>query len=1211
MASAGQTLHDYTDGKYSLGSQDLNLNFGEKVAYAAENYLTKDVRTEDNTVYENYKRADRVAAVMSLAISNASDVSEVSAYEKATSGANRDYLDTIGYTNFSQSDGGFSSKSFQYTDSSGKIQTMTPNQPLSPSQMKDLSINGKCTINGCVCTVEGMSRTDAMNQARAVTAINDRTARFQGHMSSKDKRIEANDMRKSSLEYIKTASGPNSTLSKYIGNGSATEIRNTRRALERERASILDNLSKNPKDSKLLSNLAAKNNEISLLDKHDSVFGGNDHARGGGLTSRQHYGLSTVSSYVMGSDMSLAYRTYRTEATIVTQATRIAYRATAKVAGYGSRSALTLANKVAPNSRFTRGINHLDNSLKSRRDARDTYRQLRASGNKRAANAFRTSNRNAQKNARIVRKESKLELKLNKQLANGKTKRAQITNARLKANKWKQNRNKAISKVTSFLSKPFAFIGKLGRGIWNISPFGLASKFYKKFINPIRMGIQTVINIVKKFLVKYLAIPIAIFLLYVIYVNLICDIVMICGAFFVSDDQDNSNYIQKIVDDISSDLSSDYLKIAKKDAAEHYSSLDNAPKSGYAKSGAFTGTTINGGEAINWYKAATEGSIGDITNWDGTKQLNSLNANLLPITSLMHYRFSTVIDKTNYLNARGYMYYMYIFSHDIQGYDYKDIDDCAPENIYAEPITVANWDIDKKEVYRPKELCSNVYLHGYDTLTASTKLNEIALSMGKACYKIAKAVGVPSFTTLVDETMGQTMGIWVNTKPYDTIDGVDVECHNYVATVYSVTEYELPGADHGWYSELLCGQRPHIHDASCYELICDEKDTPCTMPGDCDAKEGEPGWHICNDSKHTHKDGPPPDYQCLDDGDYNECWKLTCNIPAHDHTAWFEPYTDADGNYHESCYKTVYICKGHCGGHIQPVINLKVDTDWDSLMRKDTLTMPRRLKESDFSDDLFGLIFKASGNLSAYQTEWENKTKAWFTISARDATASEKDVNGFHGWINKKTGTTDAMVAELSDLYGTEDTQFKEGVKNWEEIGGVVFPLGSGKPLSQMEIDSYMEELLAANPGLSDSRQAAIRKAMEYVGMFWYDLQNPATMMAESGRIDCSGFISSVLYHADIGFANDWTASGYSSAGIPRPSSMVAGDILSKNLNSYAGAWTGDGSSNHVIMYIGHLSDGPDGDGEYIIDCSSSQGGSCLRKMSDFGGYKYCYRGCY
>ena len=198
----------------------------------------------------------------------------------------------------------------------------------------------------------------------------------------------------------------------------------------------------------------------------------------------------------------------------------------------------------------------------------------------------------------------------------------------------------------------------------------------------------------------------------------------------------------------------------------------------------------------------------------------------------------------------------------------------------------------------------------------------------------------------------------------------------------------------------------------------------------------------------------------------------------------------------------------------------------------------------------------------------------------------------------------------MTGLYGSVNDKFKDGIETWKAMD-VTFPIGGGTPLSETEIESYMEELLAANPGLSDSRQAAIRKAMEYVGMFWYDLQNPGTMYAEEGRIDCSGFISSVLYHAEIGFANDWTASGYSGSGFPRPSSMVAGDILSKNLNSYAGAWTGDGSPNHVIMYIGHLSDGPDGDGEYIIDCSSSLGGSCLHKMADFGGYKYCYRGCY
>ena len=137
-----------------------------------------------------------------------------------------------------------------------------------------------------------------------------------------------------------------------------------------------------------------------------------------------------------------------------------------------------------------------------------------------------------------------------------------------------------------------------------------------------------------------------------------------------------------------------------------------------------------------------------------------------------------------------------------------------------------------------------------------------------SAYKIGKKFMNGKSTYVLDKFAGKTEGIWVDEIPSDAVGN----CHNYVAAVYSTVEYE---DEDGWHSELLCGQRPHIHDASCYELICDEKDTPCTMPGDCDAEPGEPGYHICNSSKHTHKDGPPPDYQSLDDGDYNECWKLT------------------------------------------------------------------------------------------------------------------------------------------------------------------------------------------------------------------------------------------------------------------------------------------------------------------------------------------------
>ena len=1206
-------IHSYTNGRFSVGPQDgVENTFIENVGSAATQIATKDFRTEENTVYDNYKRLDRVAAVSSVLMANSSAVLNADKYEEAMGAVSSSYLAKIGY-----SDNGNAEKSilngqiFAYKDSSGVMQTITTSG-LDDSQLRSLSINGTCKINGFTCTVNGMSRTDAMQHASSAIEGQKHTEHISGSLSRRDKNVELSRMRSDSLNYIKSLPDPTGVIKNTLKNGNENEIKSCLNQINNEISNVRAQITANPKDTSLRKTLNDLIEQQNALTEHNGMLGGGTSS-GLGMTRHQRYGLNIIASNMVGSDMMFAYRTYKAETQIVTGAVRVAYKGGAKIGGAIANRGLQAANTFIPQSRLTQKLNQIANSAQERQNRRQNYREKVRNGQRKEAKQELKQFRKERKNLRSVRKEERLKCKLKKQQAKGHTKRAVITNGRIRLHQGTQTIRKFEAGLKSKILKPFTATKNFFSNMWQRSIFGRMTKGIHSATAFVREKLNIVMAQVKKILLKYLAIPVIAFLLIAILITGLADIMVMVSALFLSEEEDNTNYTQKIVDEIAQTMSKDYLKLAKKDAEKHYASIDNAPKSGYSKDGVFTGTTINGGNEIDWHKAPTAGSIGDITNWDGTKKLSSINANLLPITSLMHYRFSTVIDEDNYLTAKAYMYYMYVLSHDIVGYDYKDIDDCAPENIYAGTITAENWDVSKKTLSRPDEICANIYLHGYPIETTNTKLTEIANKAMKAAYKIAHAIAPYE---VVDKVLGKTQGIWVDEKPYDTINGVNVECKNYVASVYSVTEYSTGPNWYDWYTELLCGQVPHIHDASCYKLDCDIEDTPCTMPGDCNAGVGEPGYHICNGSTHTHKDGPPADYMSLVDDDYNECWKRTCDIPAHSHTAWFEPYDDAEG-HHESCYSTVYICKGHCGGHVQPIINLKVDTNWDSLMRRDNLNIPNFVTSSQFYDGFVANIFQICSDLSGYQNEWNKKVTKWFTfnvhsgVSSKDEESADEDVNGFYGWIDEDTGTTDTMVAELESIYGTEETDFEEGVKNWEEVGEVVFPLGAGRPLSEIEIDSFMEELLASNPGLSANRQAAIQKAMEYVGMFWYDLQNPGTMMDESGRIDCSGFISSVLYHAEIGFANDWTASGYSSHGFARPGSMIPGDILSKNTNYYAGSWSGDGKSNHVIMYIGHLSDGPDGDGEYIIDCSSSQGGSCLRKMKDFSGYNYCYRGCY
>lgn len=80
--SFNETVYQYTNGKYSLGSQDgTSGSFVKTVGQAASQVGTKDLKTEENTVYENQKRVERTMAVASLISSDYKQVSEINSYK--------------------------------------------------------------------------------------------------------------------------------------------------------------------------------------------------------------------------------------------------------------------------------------------------------------------------------------------------------------------------------------------------------------------------------------------------------------------------------------------------------------------------------------------------------------------------------------------------------------------------------------------------------------------------------------------------------------------------------------------------------------------------------------------------------------------------------------------------------------------------------------------------------------------------------------------------------------------------------------------------------------------------------------------------------------------------------------------------------------------------------------------------------------------------
>lgn len=1229
-------IHNYSDGKFAINTQSNMSDPANIAGQIALNYTTKDFKTEENTVYDNKHRVERAAAVASVFTADYRKVEECARFDFYAKSINQDstdnnavtsYLNKIGYINTKdvQARNNMLEKAVYEKVNQDGSATKMGHYELSSKQKQELTASGTCTVmdasgHPVQVRISGQSQQDVMS---IMAQGNNSAFRYDSFLNAGTKNVKLQqmaEMRQYGITYLKKEGGVGSVLDKFVKSGSSDELKQTHAELEKERQKIL-NSNGNKKDDPRLAEI---DRQKKLLSEHEKMLGNSDN-QGTRRSQSRSYGLSIMQGKVLGSDMNSGYRFYKQSATLANKAVHLTVQANSAMA----MSAMSRVERRANASNISDEMkNKISEIAQNRRDAYAMQKKgasMRKQGRYGEFKRERRTARMTAKNERSVVRDNRLKEK-------------QQNNPRIQR-KLQRSENKRTRRISRNERRDARYIAK-EKFLQNAKEWVKRRKLvqlYNRFINPIVATFSQVKKIVAKFVLKYIAPAIASFVLFLIKAALVADVLAILISFFYSDENGNKNYVQTIVDDTAEELGDGYFDIAKRDAATHYSDIDNAPVSGYLKDG-----TFNGDLKINWWKAATEGNIGTIKNWDGTRELASINSNLLPITSMMHYRFSRDVNKDNWLTAKAYVYYMYVVSHEVEGYEYRDLADCDKAMLYSTPIDYTYWNPDNHELTRPHAICSNIYLHGYST-DMSYKLNEIAMSMCTATYKMTKYLGIDN--EKIDATLGKTQGIWIDEIPSDNIDGIDVTCNNYLSLQYGTdeeTDANCGLKEHGHTKEeyqLTCNIEEHTHgDGNCNADACTHvcNEDCCDVQGkhfihNNNACTHEHDASCCSKSEHTHDSAPDFEGAIYSDDPIGTqgCYTTTCGIPVHQHIMWTSPLNPG-------CWKTVYICKGHCGGHIEPVINLRVDNEWKSLMEKDGFVMPVYIKEGDFNKNTVDLAFKYD-TLSEWNSYWDKTMQAWFSPSRKytlthagdvisdsfsewtnswveknfdiDLSDKELDIFAFNGWTKEDGSINQMELLNLESLYGKTANDFEDGVELWEEMN-VVFPLGGTKPLSSAQKQMFMAAILEAYPDLSDSRKAAIEQAFDYVGKFWYDLKNPGTFEAESGRIDCSGFISSVLHHS-IGFGNDWTASGYSQAGDSRPSDLIPGDILSKNNNYYMNGWNGDGQPNHVIMYIGYLEDGPDGSGTYIVDCSSSQGGSALRILSDVSKYNYCYRGCY
>lgn len=480
----------------------------------------------------------------------------------------------------------------------------------------------------------------------------------------------------------------------------------------------------------------------------------------------------------------------------------------------------------------------------------------------------------------------------------------------------------------------------------------------------------------------------------------------------------------------------------------------------------------------------------------------------------------------------------------------------------------------------------------------------------------------------------------------------------------------------------VCG----IYSEFPYGIVVDSAEN---REEDLDLRYCEHGAHtyLCHPLKcgETEHDG----YEDEDTGDYVEghshsesCYDISQPvICGHHHTEW-------GGKDSPGCWKTVVICNGHCGGHIEPSINIVQKVTYKGLADDDNFGSPHWLTQEEILGvagstvgGMYNLLDMVVGDeiatVAQFRAYWYDKVNSWFspiprsvfgfykkvlkeelmafvrvtdgiitaiqavwkTIAtpgsgglvetyrdiweakhdggaAGDMSDLDPDWEGWSGWwIDDEFDIT--IEGDCITFYGGwfED-QYEASKDFWSELSladkKVDFPqMGiHGVVLTEEEINEIINKLLQTYSidnmdlsGLTDKQIAIIRAGLERCGTFGYSLSGPAHQNGinnDGGLADCSGWVTGTLLKA-LGINYNTNAAGFAAKGTYGAEKLPGSVIAHTN--------GGAGYSGHVMIYVGYLSDGPEGAGKYVMDCSSSVGGSSIRKMNDkqLDRYKYVW----
>lgn len=1282
-----QEIHNETDGriiipgfKKGVGAFDEG-GWVNTAAQAVSSYMTQGARTSENAFFDVEQRIHKSTAMLSLiGGSTYQEAKAESAYRGIdfNSDLMKKQMNLIGYGTAQQEKTKALLNGATFNVASGNV----PSQQhldalkkiaLSNQQMRQLETTGSFKLNAVQIQTmqnQGLNMKDLQDQNIQITAWSNgnsttpeevkdqiRLARQESErreaIVGRHGRAGTNEalhtLRGAQIAYLSSKGG---ALQGFTGNESHKKMLEIRETLNKQLNDAIG------KENNVLA--AEIQNEIEIFDSFESV--GQQADKSGYGQSKRSYGRSIVTRGMIGDDFRQGQRFWKHTANITRTATRVAFHGTIGAAS-------TLGAHVAGGIQKY-GANNENKLLENQAEQiKDSLTNVKAK-NKQAYKAGKTRKgakqyRRELTNKAIIGIHTKNNDRREAEIAKlkGKNKaRSPEEDRRLRKLERKKDASDRRIKTYSSVLQGYSDTKKNLKAAFQTKIDEMRnSKLGRALSAPWRglSALKGLLQTAKKKLAKFGILGAGVAIIMIVITSVIQSCFLIISAYFSSDsylDELNKiNYVQLIVDQVSASMGTEYINIAKTDAYNHFLKLDPSEYDDDIE------PVVDG-----WSISVREPEIGDITstpfedeNGDITEiALPGVNANLLPIVSMMHARYNDSINFDNYYTALGYTYFMYAQSHHgatvlydedgnvvtdedgnpiEEGYRYEISDPHDDDKLYSNGSDFT-YNVNTGAVFRGYDICDNIYIHGYDP-NVSLKFNERRAALHD--FFVHTILALVSDETLDD--LGVRLDEVGVMTPQEL---VDLGCTNY-----TVVE-----------GKKNC---EHIHTDECKKLICTATEHKHTKA--CYTGKGKNKKLTCKISEHTHTDA------CYD---YSNCKHVCKHLVTS---------TDANGNItwnDDSCYEVVGICKGHCGGHITPIIDVTIDYDWENLCKLDAYKTTYFLTKSEIFEDekeqdiitFFGNIFGKMNTVAEWQEYWNRKCSAWFTPCPRSfyqvyssaintiyhvwvhaddwvhdkiqglfgfgnetpdedeletMAANIKDLYGWNGWFLDDGETINPdQLSLLKGLYGTPDDSYASGIEMWEGFE-VVFPIGVGRVLSNTQKTEIIEQVKAtwardhSGAEIPSARLAVIKEALDKIGCYYYDLNkghaNGLSLTSTGGASECSGFVGGVLRRAYVGLDPDninklttldattdnytCTASTYCQKA--NTSNRNAGDIIAHNNG-------GKGYTGHVLIYLGYLDSGIDGyaivkengdmiaqegGGYYVIHCTSGKG-SVLQKKS-------------